>query len=89
MRPALAAATLIKEDDAVAGRVEQPTNFRIQRSAGPTVQENRRLACRIAALLPIDLLAIADVQHSAGIRLDCWVKGVAVSVLGHVRYLVA
>jgi hypothetical protein len=53
------------------------------------VQEDRRLACRITALLPIDLLAVADVQHSAGIWLDCWVQRVATSVLGHVRYLVA
>ena len=80
---------MIKKDDAVAGRVEQPTDFWIQRSAGPTVQEDRRLACRITALLPIDLLAVADVQHSAGIWLDCWVQRVATSVFGHVRYLVA
>src|SRR5688572_17364593 len=65
MRPALATTALIKKDDAVSGRVEQPTDFWIQRSAGPTVQEDRRLACRITALLPIDLLAVADVQHSA------------------------
>ena len=83
MRPALATAALIKKDDAIARWVEQPAHLRIQRSAGPAVQEDCRLARRIPALLPVDLLAVAYIEHPAGVRLDRWVQRVGSSVLGH------
>ena len=84
MRPALATAALIKKHDAIACRVEQPAHLWIQRSTGPAVQEDGRLARWIPALLPIDLLAIAYIEHPTGVRINRWVERVGSSVLGHV-----
>ena len=83
MRPALAAAALIKEHNAVVSGIEKTPHFRVQPSAGSTVQEDRGLACRIAAFLPVDLLAIAYIKHPADVRLDRWVQRVGTSVLWH------
>ena len=44
VRPALAAAALIEEHDAIAFRVEQAPDLGLDASAGPAVQEDCRLA---------------------------------------------
>ena len=54
--PALAAAALIEQHDAVALRVEEPAHLRIGAAARTAVQEHDGLALRIAALLVVDLV---------------------------------
>src|SRR5206468_11026103 len=39
-------------------------------AAGPAVEENDRLAIGIAAQLPIEAMAVADVEHACLVRLD-------------------
>jgi hypothetical protein len=62
--PALAAAALVEQHDPVARRVEQPPHVRGQAAAGSAVQEHRRLAVRVAALLPVDLLTVTDLEQA-------------------------
>ena len=74
VRPALAATALIEQYDAIACRVEQPPDRGLEPSARPAVQEDNRLAGRIATLFPVNLLTVADIQHAGGVRLDRWIK---------------
>src|SRR5687767_8994807 len=83
VRPASATATLIKKYDAITCRIEQAPQLGMQPSTRPTVQEDCRLACRVPALLPIDLLAVTDIQHPAGVRLDRWIQRVGTSLPRH------
>jgi hypothetical protein len=62
MRPAAAAAALVEEDDAITCGIEEPARARVAAGARAAMQEDRRLARRIAAFLPVDLVAVADGQ---------------------------
>ena len=41
-----------------------------QPEPGPAVHDERRLAVRVAARLPVDEVAVADVEHPVVVRLD-------------------
>jgi hypothetical protein len=60
MGAAAAAAALVKEEDAVARGIEEPPRPGIAARARAAVQENDRLALRVAAFLPVNLVAVAD-----------------------------
>jgi hypothetical protein len=70
MRPAAAAAALVEEDDAIACGIEEPACACVAAGARAAVQEDRRLARRIAAFLPVDLVTVADGQMPVAVRLD-------------------
>jgi hypothetical protein len=70
-RPAAAAPALIEEHDPVGKRIEETSLARQGARAGAAVQIERGLAGRIPAALPVDLVAITDVEHAAVVRLDC------------------
>jgi hypothetical protein len=70
MRPAAAAAALVEEDDSIACGIEEPSRARVAAGTRAAVQEDRRLARRIAAFLPVDLMAVADGQVPVAARLD-------------------
>ena len=74
MGAALAAAALVEQHDAVACRVEEPSLARIGAAARATVQEHHRLAGRVAALFPIDLVQIGDAQPAAAVGFDRWIQ---------------
>ena len=70
MGRAAPAVALVEENDPVRGRIEQPPHARRASAAGPAVENHRRLAARIAAGLPVDVVPVADVEHAAVVRLD-------------------
>jgi hypothetical protein len=70
VRPAAAAAALIEQDDPVARRIEEPSRAGVATGAGSAVQEDRRLARRIAAFLPIDFVTVADRQVPLAVRFN-------------------
>src|SRR5262245_18871579 len=73
MRSAAARAALIEDDDAIACGIEEAARVDVAAAAGPAVHEQRRLALRVAGLLVIDLVAVADGEIAAVERLDRWI----------------
>ena len=70
MRQASSTAALVELDDAIARRVEPATSSRRAPAARAAVERHRRRAVRVAGGLPVDRLAIADVEHARRVRLD-------------------
>ena len=70
MRSRAAAAALIEQQDVVALRIEQAAVVGAEAGAGSAVEEDGRLARRIAALFPVEDMAIADVERAPAIGLD-------------------
>src|SRR6185295_7937335 len=70
MRPRFSAAALVEEENVVARGIEELPMDRTDPAAGPAMQKDRRLALRIAAHLPIDAMATANVEHARLARLD-------------------
>jgi hypothetical protein len=70
VRRAATAAALVEEDRPVAGGVERATL--VLRAAGsrPAVHDERRLAVRVAARLPVHEVAVAHVEHPVVVGLD-------------------
>ena len=93
MRRRASAATLIEDQQIVAFRVEQPAMGRRSAGTGTAVQEDGRLAIRVAAKLPVEAVPVADVEVSLPVGLDGWVEGGrghgggAVLVFGHRKVL--
>ncbi len=56
MRPALSAATLVHQHDAIALRIEETAHRRVGPAPRAAMQEYGRLAVTIAALLVVDLM---------------------------------
>ncbi len=86
VREALAAATLIEQDDPVGRRVEHFARAALSAAARPAVHHQCWFTVRVTAGFPVDPLAVPDVQQSAGIRLDIG-KGLRRigSLVGHDR----
>ena len=63
------AAALIEEDDPLCRRVKKSSHFGTARSTRSAVQENDRLATRVAALLVVNLMYIRHGQHAGFVRL--------------------
>ncbi|CFP67388.1 Uncharacterised protein [Bordetella pertussis] len=61
VRQRAAAAALVEQQHVVAARVEQLAVHRRAAAARAAMQEYRRLALRVAAQLPIDLVAVAGI----------------------------
>ncbi len=63
-------AALVEQDDPIGGGVEVPPEI----GAGPAprspVQDQGWLAVRISAGLPVDAVAVADVEHAVVVRFD-------------------
>jgi hypothetical protein len=70
MRRAVAATSLIEQDDAERVRIEQPAMPRRARRPGATVQNDCRRTCLVPAGLPVDALALADFEETPLVRLD-------------------
>ena len=64
------AAALIEQDDAVGVGIEELAVERGAAAAGPAVQEHGGLAVGVAADLPEDAVAVADVEETVLGRLD-------------------
>ena len=63
MRARPATPTLIKQDDPVVRRVEVAPHCRGRAAAGTAVQDHNRRPIRVAALLHVDLVPIANTHH--------------------------
>ena len=74
----LSAAALVEQDDVVELRVEQPPVLWRDAAAGAAMQEHRRLGALGAGALPIDLVAVADIEHAGRVRLRSRDRGCAV-----------
>ncbi len=72
--PALAAATLVEQDDAIALGIEEAAHLGIGAAAGTAVNKHGRLAPRIAALLVVDLVDFRDSQEAGAIGLYGWIE---------------
>ena len=70
VRRAQAAAPLVELDQAIALRVEPAAPAGAAAAAGSAVERDRGLAVRVARRLPVDRLAVADVEHPGRVRLD-------------------
>src|SRR5215212_5972788 len=69
-RKAPSAATLVEQHDPVGIRVKIAPPPGAAPAAWPAVQHHRRLANRIAALLPVDLVSVADGEHPTLVRFN-------------------
>src|SRR5690606_34098863 len=69
-RPGPSGAALVEQDDPVGGRVEVAPQVRSGPGARTAVQHHRGLAVRVAAGLPVDAVAVTDVQHAVVVRFD-------------------
>jgi hypothetical protein len=54
--------------------------IRARPAAGTAVQEHHRLAVRVAAKLPVEAVAVADIQHAGLIWLDLRIERAAFRV---------
>jgi hypothetical protein len=70
MRDALAAAALVEEDDPVALGIEVAPAAAMTAGAGSAVDDERGLAVRVAARLPVDAVPVAHVQEAVRVRLE-------------------
>ena len=69
-----AAAALVEEDDPVMSRVEEAPHERAAAPAGAAMQHQHRLAIGIAALLDVELMPVAAVDHALVIGADVGIK---------------
>jgi hypothetical protein len=60
MRPALAGATLVEQDDSIAPRIEETPRSGAGSRAGAPVNKHHRFAGRIPALLEVDFMRHGD-----------------------------
>ena len=67
--PALAAAALVEQDDAVALGIEEAPVARVGAVARPAVQKDHRLAARVAAHLPVDAVEVGHLEEAGVVRL--------------------
>ena len=74
MRDAATAATLVDQDDPVDRRVEHPPVGRVGAASGAAVHEHHGRAVRAAGALPVQLLAVAHVEHPRLVRLDLRIR---------------
>ena len=70
MWQAAAAAALVEQHHPVPGRIEELPDVGGASAAWTSVHEHRRLTRRVAALFPVDLLTVADVEQAVRVRLD-------------------
>ena len=75
-----AAAALVEQDDVVEIRVELAPLLGRDGAARPAMQEDGGLRTLCSDALPVDRVAVADVQHAGLERLDL---GIETSQLGH------
>src|SRR2546430_8383440 len=66
---AATAAALVELDDAVGRRVEPASLTRVAATAGPAMQQHRRLPRRVATDQPMDLLAVPHIEHALRVGL--------------------
>ena len=76
VRRRLAASALIEQDDPVPLGIEETPVPGRRAAAGAAVQEDDGLALRVARLLPVDPLPVADQQLAALVGLDRRVEDV-------------
>ena len=69
-RPAPPAHPLIEQHDPVAGGVEGSPGAWAAAGAGTPVHHQGRLSGRVAACLPVDKVAVADIEHARLLRLN-------------------
>ena len=82
MRRRAAAAALVEQGDVVARGIELAAMIGAAAGAGAAMQHHRRLALRIAALLPVERVAVADVEPAGPVGLDRRIEGAAVGETG-------
>src|SRR5690606_31563186 len=70
MRRGAPAAALVEQQNLVALRVEQASMCAGASPAGTAMQEDRRLAIRVAAKLPVHTVTITGVQVAMGVGMD-------------------
>ena len=69
MRRAPPAPALVKENDPVTARIERSAGTAFAAGSRPAVDDERGLSVRIAARLPVDVVAVAHLEHSVVVRL--------------------
>ena len=74
MRRASSAIALIKQNDSICEWIEQPAMPRRASRSGTAMQHDGRLAARITARLPVDAVAVANLEHAVIVRFDRWVQ---------------
>ena len=73
----LARTALVEQQDVIFGGVELAAMAWADARARPAMQENGRLGARRSATLPIQRMAVADVEHARVIGLDFGIEGAA------------
>jgi hypothetical protein len=63
IRPTAPASSLVEQHHPIERRVEEPPPGGACARTGPAVKHQSRLAERVAANLPIDEMALTDIEH--------------------------
>ncbi len=79
MGSALAASTLIKQDNSVAFGIEETPHLAFSAPTGSAMQEDHGLAASIAAFLEIDFVQLRYAQKPFAVGPDCRIEGAASS----------
>jgi len=82
MRRRAAAAALVEQGDVEPRRIELAAMLGAAAGAGAAMQHHRRLAVGIAALLPVEDMAIADIELPGPVGLDLRIESAAVGETG-------
>lgn len=86
MRAAPPTSALIKENDSISLGVEESPTERRRASAWTAMKEYYRHTVPVTALLPEDLLAIADFEETILIGLHRWVQGTDIEQVELLRW---
>jgi hypothetical protein len=87
VRGGSATTALVEQDDAVAGGIMQAAHRRVGAAARPAVHQQRHFARRVAAFLPVDLVAAGHAQPTLRTGLDRRIKPELGAVAAPVRGL--
>jgi hypothetical protein len=74
VRRAVAAAALVKHDDAVHSGIKKAAQAGGSAAPRTTVNDNNWLAHRIAALLVVNCVNIGNLEHAGAVRVDVRVE---------------
>jgi hypothetical protein len=73
-RLAATRATLIKNDDPIASRIEKAASLDVSAATWPPMQKDSGFAGSVATLLVIDAMTVPDLEKTRGVRLDVWIE---------------
>jgi hypothetical protein len=84
---ALAAASLVEEDDAPGRRIEEPAVLGLGAPSGPPMEEHHRLALGVSRLLEVEVVHFRDAETPRSEGLDLRIEDAAGGFHGRLLYV--